>query len=349
MKKQPLVSVIIPIYNTEKYLRECIESVLNQSLENIEIVCINDGSTDNSLSILTEYSKVDSRIVLHTQENSGTYLARAKGVSLSTGEYIFFLDSDDYLYKDACRIAYAEISKHCSDVVQFPVKTEDCTGCTDLRWYNRVLIPDDAEMSVDEAFSCYFIHRKYSTLLTGKIFASELCKTVFIELPSMRCHIGEDIFTFFWFCYFSKEIRCVKTVPLFCYYYGRGVSNINIVSLKKFEQYCLMSKLVDKTLTLLSEKGYTPIQKTAAKEMTRRMVEDCCRIYKNRLKPEDKKAGAKLLIKYWKHIPDAPEFLEDNLKTRLLFFRLKNSPLGSILKILLTKYRKIKKSLPVKK
>ena len=92
----PLVSVIIPVYNVENYLRQCLDTVINQILQEIEIICINDGSTDNSLKILEEYAKKDNRIIILSQENKGSGPTLNNGISKSTGEFIAIMDSDDY-------------------------------------------------------------------------------------------------------------------------------------------------------------------------------------------------------------------------------------------------------------
>lgn len=89
------VSIIIPIYNVEKYLSQCLESIANQTLKDIEIICIDDGSTDNSLNILNEYKNKDKRFVILTQHNEGAANARTKGMKIAKGEYIGFVDSDD--------------------------------------------------------------------------------------------------------------------------------------------------------------------------------------------------------------------------------------------------------------
>ena len=90
------VSVIIPIYNDEEYLRPCLESVVRQSLNDVEIICINDGSTDGTGLILEEYQKEWDNIIVYTQENQGVSYARNKGISLAKGEYVAFIDGDDY-------------------------------------------------------------------------------------------------------------------------------------------------------------------------------------------------------------------------------------------------------------
>ncbi|MDN2453303.1 glycosyltransferase family 2 protein [Lactobacillus sp. UCMA15818] len=100
MPTSPLISVIVPVYNVAPYLRHCIDSIINQTYQNIEIVFINDGSTDDSAEILTEYESKDSRIRVIHQKNGGLSNARNNGISNSKGSYITFIDSDDYVSKD---------------------------------------------------------------------------------------------------------------------------------------------------------------------------------------------------------------------------------------------------------
>ncbi len=95
------VSVIIPVYNVEPYLEECLDSVCNQTLKEIEIICINDGSTDSSLKILQQYAEQDERIIIINQNNHGLSHSRNIGIQLAKGKYIYFLDSDDYISYEA--------------------------------------------------------------------------------------------------------------------------------------------------------------------------------------------------------------------------------------------------------
>ena len=91
------VSIIIPVYNTEKYLEKCLDSIINQEYRNLEIIIVNDGSTDNSMAIIKKYQKLDSRIKVFEQPNKGAGSARNKGLDNATGDYISFVDSDDYV------------------------------------------------------------------------------------------------------------------------------------------------------------------------------------------------------------------------------------------------------------
>ena len=111
-----LVSIIVPIYNAEKYISACIESALNQTYENIELVLINDGSPDNSLKIATEYAQNNGNIILRSTENKGVCAARNLGISLASGEYIMFLDSDDLLIENAVEILYNDIKENNADI-----------------------------------------------------------------------------------------------------------------------------------------------------------------------------------------------------------------------------------------
>ena len=112
----PKVSVIIPVYNVEKYLRECLGSVINQTFWDIEIICVNDGSTDNSLEILNEYAKNDERVIVINQQNLGAGVARNSGLKIAKGEYLAFLDGDDFYRPDYIEKMYNQAKKTNADI-----------------------------------------------------------------------------------------------------------------------------------------------------------------------------------------------------------------------------------------
>lgn len=114
MKK---ISIIIPCYNVEKYLPKCLDSIVNQTYKNLEIICINDGSTDNTLDLLNKYKLNDSRIVVIDQENSGVSAARNNGLNYVTGDYIMFVDSDDWIDLYTCEIALNKALSNDYDLV----------------------------------------------------------------------------------------------------------------------------------------------------------------------------------------------------------------------------------------
>ena len=103
-------SIIVPVYNVEKYINECLSSLINQTYKNIEIVVINDGSSDNSLSLIEEYSRIDDRIRVIDQKNMGLGYTRNVGIDNAVGDYILFVDSDDYISLNTCEEIEAVLS-----------------------------------------------------------------------------------------------------------------------------------------------------------------------------------------------------------------------------------------------
>ena len=115
----PAISVIIPIYNVEKYLRRCLDSVKNQTFPDWEAICVNDGSPDNSAEILEEYAKKDARFKIVNKENGGLSDARNAGMAVASGKYILYLDSDDFIHPQTMEIAYSLALRDGSDIVSF--------------------------------------------------------------------------------------------------------------------------------------------------------------------------------------------------------------------------------------
>lgn len=113
------VSVIIPVYNTQQYIHECMDSIIGQTLQDIEIICIDDGSTDQCLDILCKYADKDDRITIYRQENSGLSVVRNRGLKRASGEYIYFMDSDDILRSDALENLYMKSKESNLDVLLF--------------------------------------------------------------------------------------------------------------------------------------------------------------------------------------------------------------------------------------
>lgn len=139
-KNIPLVSVIIPVFNTALQLNRCLDSVLNQSLTDFEVICINDGSTDNSLDILNEYAKKDARIKVFSQENKKQGAARNFGLQKASGKYVFFLDSDDFLPVYALKTLVEIALKSAAPVVIsedyfVSSKKEEIPDKVDIKWW----------------------------------------------------------------------------------------------------------------------------------------------------------------------------------------------------------------------
>ena len=173
-----LISVIIPIYNAEKYLKECLDTVLHQTYKNLQIILINDGSTDSSGSICNNYAKKDNRITVLHKRNGGVSTSRNEGIRLALGEYILFLDSDDYADPNMCEMLYNYISLNKVDMVITGTKLTRRTGKTFLD--RSELYKHLAIKNIDG--SCW-----------GRIFKKSIIESNSLEFDECgQC--GEDLF-----------------------------------------------------------------------------------------------------------------------------------------------------------
>lgn len=136
------VAIVVPVYNVEKYLAPCLESCIAQTLYDIEIICVNDGSTDGSAEILEKYKEIDDRIQVIYQENSGLSAARNTGIKAARAEWIMFLDSDDYLMKDACEKIWVNAQHHYTEIMVYGARVfPESPQC--IPWLTNVLHPED--------------------------------------------------------------------------------------------------------------------------------------------------------------------------------------------------------------
>lgn len=141
----PEISIIVPIYNVEKYLKRCIDSILNQSFKNFELILVDDGSTDNSGKIIDEYESIDKRIRVIHKENGGQGSARNRGLDIAKGNYIGFVDSDDWIHRDMYKILYENIIKYNAQISQIDHYTsknyikDDCINGYNIKIIDNVL------------------------------------------------------------------------------------------------------------------------------------------------------------------------------------------------------------------
>ena len=162
----PAISVIIPIYNVEKYLRRCLDSVLNQTFTDWQAICVNDGSPDNSAAILSEYAARDSRFKIVNKKNGGLSDARNAGMPHATGDYVLYLDSDDFIHPQTMEIAYYLATRDNSDIVSFTY---------DRIYRPQLMVRHILKMDTDNVVPMR-MHKKYDpaqvkTLLTNDIYA----------------------------------------------------------------------------------------------------------------------------------------------------------------------------------
>lgn len=299
-KKIPEISVIVPVYNDEQYVGKCIESIMNQTISNIEIIIINDGSIDASLAIIQNYAQQDKRISIINKSNHGAFSARRDGLLNSHGKYVMFVDADDELDPDACKVALNLAMSYKADILQFTTGVINHTGNKlATRWLEQILDAPTALYEGKTILNGLFIQRNITTSLLGKIYLGMLARSAAYHMPDIRSSIGEDIIQQFFLSVLAQKYKIVKTEPLYWYHYGIGVSNIEIMGIDKFIQYCQMVGLVSCVEKFIAEFDCQGKYESVSYGISKRLCEDCCRIYKNRILPADSLKALYILCAYW--------------------------------------------------
>ncbi len=211
-----LISVIIPVYKVEKYLDRCIESVVNQTYGKLEIILVDDGSPDGCPLICDEWAKRDQRVSVIHQENKGLGMARNLGLKIAKGEYLVFLDSDDYLSENAVEIFHSRmIVDHSDMAIGKHVDIYDDGTINDKfsAWIN------DGVVTNDDVFRKMGDDNRYTVSVWGKMFKRDLFEGV--EFPTLKC--GEDLWIF---PYIIDKCKCISVVDEICYFYYQRVDSI---------------------------------------------------------------------------------------------------------------------------
>lgn len=207
MMDKPLVSVIVPVYNAEKYIKRCIESILNQTCNDLELILIDDGSPDNCGAICDEYATKDSRIKVFHQNNGGVCAARNTGLDHAVGEYISFVDSDDYLESNALEILYGDIVSHNADIscaLMIGDSNQDVSnlgsGLYEV-WQGK------------DALKQALLDNRFSYSVWAKMFKTDLLNNTRFE-EGRKIH--EDSF-FVFFCFLKEPTVVVRNVGIYNY------------------------------------------------------------------------------------------------------------------------------------
>lgn len=231
-----MISVIIPVYNAEKYLSQCLDSVIGQTYRDIEIVCVDDGSTDSSPAILEKYRQLDDRIVIYKQSNQGLSGARNSGMTIAHGEWCMFVDSDDWLEQDCCQSVIDKSKDHdlviFSYIRQFANKSLPKTvfGDEDILFegkdvdslFQRLISPTGKELGTPE---------KIDSLSTawGKLYRTDIINRQHITFVDTKEIGTEDLlFNVYYFTYVKSAYYLSR-----CLYDYRKVENSSLSSANK--------------------------------------------------------------------------------------------------------------------
>lgn len=225
---EPVVSIIIPIYNTSEYLERCINSVIAQTYKNIEIILVNDGSTDDSGKICEEYAVKDSRINVIHKENGGLSDARNAGIDIASGEYIAFVDSDDFISRIYVQVLLTETIRNNADIAICNY-VKGSGSIFPKQYYNKVKIQCYSEKEM--LSNWHGKYKRIETMAWNKLYKTTLFKDYGIRYPMGYYH--EDVPTTHLLV--SKARRIIVINRKLYYYYQREDSITSNITVKKIE------------------------------------------------------------------------------------------------------------------
>lgn len=227
MNKEKLYSIIIPVYNVERYLKRCLDSVMEQSYRNIEIILVDDGSNDSSGSMCDDYAKIDNRIIVVHKQNAGLGMARNTGIENSKGDYLLFVDSDDYISKDLIKDCDAELSRNQYDIVCFDY-AEFENGRINYSNYSGVkseFYDDDVvNIFLSEMIYNKENRKRYHDSAWNKLYSKELINRTNFRFVSEREFISEDYYSNLILFYGVKSVLNLPKVYYFYCYNGTSLT-----------------------------------------------------------------------------------------------------------------------------
>ena len=221
--EESLISIIIPIYKVEKYLNNCLDSIINQTYRNLEIILVDDGSPDNCPNICDEYAKKDSRIVVIHKENGGLSSARNAGLDVCTGDYISFIDSDDFVSKGFIKVLYDSLTINKADISEcefsdFVDSEQDTIDNTDLNNKDNSIdskVYSSREMQLNLLNDAYVNH----VVVWNKLYKKSLFEN--IRFPNGKVHEDEYV-TYKVF----SEAKAIVYINKQLYYYRKSSNSI---------------------------------------------------------------------------------------------------------------------------
>ncbi len=252
---RPKVSIIVPTYNVEEYIEQCLDSAIRQSLQSIEVICVDDCSSDSTTHILQEYIKTYPHIVrvIFNPKNVSASQCRKQGVIASAGEYIMFLDSDDYLELHACETAYKAIKKAKTDILHYGAIIENHANISESRiTSNEKFISPYLKNTIrGNLLSACFSEKKFAFTLWNKIIRGDLCRTAFSRVEDGYFPKANDLYPMFICLDLAQSYKGIE-IPLYHYCFGRGMTG-NGMSLKSFAKHC-QSTLIYQALSRYVER-----------------------------------------------------------------------------------------------
>lgn len=270
------VSVIVPVYNQENYIRRCLDCLINQTYKEVEIICVNDNSTDNSLGIIDEYRKRDKRIlIINNSENLTANISRKEGVIAAQGDYILFIDPDDTIELNTIEILVNVLQNKPVDILHFGTNViNNGVSQKQISWYENFSSPYYGEIEGEDVFISCFEKNTYRFNIWNKIYKTSLCKKAMEYCADERLPKAQDLYAFFLISYFARSYMGINE-KLYNYNFGAGISGNNTTFTKeKFARHCSQADVAFFIIKFLIEQGTIEKYQKLVKKTINGLIED---------------------------------------------------------------------------
>jgi glycosyltransferase involved in cell wall biosynthesis len=273
---------------------------MRQTLHDIEIICVDDASTDDSLKILLELAKEDKRItVIRLAENLTANQARKDGVLASRGETIMFLDGDDLLLPQACEVAHKAMQAERVDVLHYGAKVINRSGVPEARiqWNQTKIAPCLDRITGDLVNACFRDERFFFTLW-NKIFRGNLARKAFAHIEDGKFPRAQDKYAVFLLLYYARSYKGTPDV-LMHYHFGTGITGNQTYDLPRFERFCQASRVANALGAFIERDGASERYGKIVATIRRNLLNDALGQWIEHLRPEDSAAAYDLLAENW--------------------------------------------------
>ena len=238
----PSISVVVPAYNVEDYLAECLDSLVNQTLRDIEVIVVDDCSTDRTAEIASRYADADERIhLVRNASNKGLFANRHVGVVRATGDYVTFLDADDAFELQACQVLHAELEAQPVDILHFGVRVvaESDVSQAVIDGTEAAKNPPNLSLTGEQILQACFIDKQFDFNTCHKVYKTSLAQSVMARLGTdAYLSAAEDVVEVFALTMEANTYRGISNAPLYLYHVGRGQtgSQVFLAAFKKSSQ-----------------------------------------------------------------------------------------------------------------
>lgn len=224
-KFESKISIIIPVFNASEYIKDCYESIKSQTLQDIEFLFVNDGSSDNSVELLNEFKQIDNRVkIIDLKENRGTSYARKIGVEKATGKYILFLDPDDEYDNSACEKLYEIMENINTDVLMYGTKVvSHSSNAYDVKFFENMVRPKYTDLLLNDIVYKGFLDNNISINIWNKVYNAAFLKQVFKKINDRYLILAEDYYASFLIMFYAKSFISIQD-PFYIYHTGRGIT-----------------------------------------------------------------------------------------------------------------------------